>query len=86
MLSGRDGVCEDETKKWLKNNNIPCDFLFMRTPGDNRKDTIVKKELFDKYVKDTYNVQFVLDDRSCVVDMWRNEIGLTVLQVAEGDF
>ena len=32
-----------------------------------------------------YNVHFVLDDRQQVVDMWRS-LGLTVFQVAEGDF
>lgn len=46
----------------------------------------VKKELFDRYVRDKYNIRFVLDDRDRVVKMWRNEIGLKVLQVAEGAF
>ena len=32
-----------------------------------------------------YNVKFVLDDRNRVVEMWRS-LGLTCLQVADGDF
>jgi hypothetical protein len=28
----------------------------------------------------------VLDDRNQVVDMWRNDLGLTCLQVDWGDF
>jgi len=57
----------------------------MREAQDTRKDSIVKQELYQKYVQDKYNVSFILDDRQQVVDMWRS-FGLTVFQVAEGDF
>jgi hypothetical protein len=50
-----------------------------------RKDAIVKRELFDAHVRGTWNVNFVLDDRQQVVDMWRG-LGLVCLQVAPGDF
>lgn len=59
--------------------------LYMRGRGDQRKDAIVKSELFDEHVRGKYNVLFVLDDRNQVVDFWRS-IGLTVFQVAEGNF
>lgn len=52
---------------------------------DQRKDAIIKQELFDKYVAGKYNVLFVLDDRNQVVAGWR-QMGLTVFQVAEGNF
>ena len=35
--------------------------------------------------KDKYNIKYVIDDRNQVVKMWR-ELGLTVLQVADGNF
>lgn len=57
----------------------------MRPEGDIRKDSIVKRELFEKYVRPYYNIEFVLDDRNQVVEMWRS-LGLKCLQVAEGDF
>lgn len=85
LLSGRDSVCRKDTEKWLKDNNIPYDYLFMRAEGDKRKDSIVKKEIFDKEIVGKYNVKLVLDDRNQVVQMWRS-LGLTVFQVAEGDF
>lgn len=85
VLSGRDSVCRTKTMEWLGMFDIPYDKLFMRPKGDMRKDSIVKKEIFDKRIKNKYDVQFVLDDRNQVVEMWRN-IGLTCLQVAEGDF
>lgn len=86
LFSGRDEECRELTQEWLRKNNVYYDTLVMRPEGDVRKDSIVKRELFKKYVKGKYNVKFVLDDRNQVVDMWRNELGLICLQVAEGDF
>lgn len=86
LLSGRDGSCHSQTIRWLSDNHVPYDGLLMRTANDMRKDAIVKREIFDTSIRDHFNVLFVLDDRDQVVEMWRNEIGLKVLQVAEGDF
>lgn len=85
VMSGRDEVCRPETEKWLDTACIPYTHLFMRPQGDMRPDNLIKAELFDKYVRDNYDVQFVLDDRDQVVEMWR-AMGLTCLQVAPGDF
>lgn len=84
VMSGRDAVCRPETEAWL-DGIIEYDELFMRPEGDMRKDSIVKAELFDKYVRDNFDVRFVLDDRDAVVEMWR-QMGLTCLQVNYGDF
>lgn len=86
LLSGRDSACRDITEQWLADNNVPYSALFMRDMGDMRDDRIVKKELFDEHIRGKYRIPFVLDDRDKVVDMWRNDVGLKVLQVAEGDF
>ncbi|WP_371793116.1 AAA family ATPase [Streptomyces sp. NBC_01471] len=86
FLSGRSDSCWAVTKAWLNENvGVPYDGPFMRRIGDCRKDSIVKVELFDAHVRDTYNVTCVLDDRTQVVQAWR-AIGLTVLQVDDGDF
>jgi predicted kinase len=91
-LSGRTAGCTVDTWHWLYENVIPptpsglSGCLYMRRVGDNRKDSIVKRELFDEFVRGRYNVRFVLDDRKQVVDMWRDELGLTCLQVAPGNF
>ena len=85
IVSGRENDCQAETLQWLADNNIPYDELYMREAGDYRDDRIVKKEIYDKWIKPRFNVRFVLDDRDRVVKMWREE-GLKVLQVAEGDF
>jgi hypothetical protein len=57
----------------------------MREYGDQRKDSIVKAEIFDQEIRGRYHVVAVFDDRDQVVRMWRS-LGLTVFQVAEGNF
>lgn len=85
LVSGRDEVCREETRKWLGKHDIPYVRLVMRPEGDIRKDSIIKRELFENHIRPYYNIQFVLDDRNQVVEMWRS-LGLKCLQVQEGDF
>ncbi len=85
VFSGRDGVCEELTKQWLRDNDIRFSYLFMREQGNNEKDAVVKRRMFEESVRGKFFVEYVLDDRNQVVEMWRN-MGLTCLQVAEGDF
>ncbi len=86
IVSARSNKFLDQTKKWLEENSIDYDKLIMpREDGDNRKDIILKQEIYEKHIKDKYNVRFVLDDRDQVVDFWRSQ-GLTVFQVDYGDF
>ncbi len=85
VFSGRDSVCRDKTEIWLNDNCIIYNDLFMRSQGNNEKDSIIKRRMFEQHVRGKYYVDFVLDDRNQVVEMWRS-MGLTCLQVAEGDF
>jgi hypothetical protein len=86
LLSGRDEVCRWQTEMWLDAQRVPYDELHMRARNDNRKDFVVKAELYRAHVAGRYTVAFVVDDRDQVVRMWRHDLGLTCLQVAEGDF
>ncbi len=86
LMSGRDENFRSPTTNWLAYNRIPYDELFMRKAGDQRKDSIVKKELFEAEIRGKYFVKFVLDDRNQVVDLWRLDLGLPCLQVNYGDF
>jgi hypothetical protein len=58
----------------------------MRRDGDTRPDQVIKRELFKRRVQGLFEVEGVIDDRSKVVRMWREQLGLTCLQVAPGDF
>lgn len=94
FVSGRDEVSREITTNWLYDvfENVggleyPSELkLIMRKRNDNRKDSIVKKELFGEHIKNKYYIEFVLDDRNSVVSMWRTELGLPCFQVNYGDF
>lgn len=83
FVSGRKMDCRDVTVKWLEKNVLAStEFeLFMRQFNDNRADTVVKREIYDTFLKDK-NIIAVFDDRPSVVDMW-NDLGLTVFAVAD---
>jgi hypothetical protein len=42
----------------------------MRGAEDNREDSIVKKEIRERFFKDKRNVKYVIDDRLRVLEMW----------------
>ena len=102
IFSGRNDRSFHTTRSWLTHNRIPFQKLIMRPDkflnwGDKiasgniatqemrfMPDEILKKHMLDLFV-DIDDVFLVVDDRQKVVDMWRS-LGLTVFQVAEGDF
>ena len=84
VFSGREGICERETKEWLTENGIIYDHFEMRAIKDCRADTIVKSEMLDR-IKDQYNIVAAIDDRNSVCGMWR-ERGLTCFQCDFGMF
>jgi predicted kinase len=84
--SGRTDDGREATRDWLDRHvGVPYEALFMREYGDQRKDSTVKAEIFDREIRGRYHVVAVFDDRDQVVRMWRS-LGLTVFQVAEGNF
>lgn len=85
IVSGRVDDLKQQTIEWLDKYEIPYDYIFMRKGNDFRKDNIIKREIFEKNIKNKFDILFVLDDRQQVVDMWRSE-GLVVLQCAPGNF
>lgn len=85
FVSGRMGSYRPMTENWLKSFFKHDYTLIMRKEGDMRKDSIIKKEIYESEIKDKYNIICVLDDRNQVVEMWRS-LGLTCFQVAEGNF
>lgn len=80
LFSGRDSKAFTKTLDWLTKNEISFSGLFLRPENDVRDDRIIKKEMFDREVKDKYFVEIVLDDRPKVVRMWKS-LGLKVLNV-----
>lgn len=82
FFSGREEKYKEPTEKWL-HVNFGTDYeLHMRKTSDMRKDSVIKKELFDQYVKDKYCIEAVVDDRLSVCEMWY-EIGLPLFRVGD---
>jgi predicted kinase len=86
IVSGREFNKFEVTKNWLQKYNVPHEMLLMRETGDSRSDTIVKKEIYEKFIKDKYDVMFAVDDRRKVVRMWREQLEIPVLQLDDVDF
>ena len=86
LLSGREGKFREPTVRFLDKHQIGYDLLLMRTSNDFRKDNIIKRELFEGEIQGKYFVEFLLDDRNQVVDMWRKDLHLPCFQVNYGDF
>ena len=85
IMSGRTDDGKEKTESWLRKYEVKYQHIYMRATGDMRKDSIIKQELYERFIRNKFNISFILDDRQQVVDMWRG-LGLTVFQVAEGDF
>ena len=86
IFSGRSDKTILTTRSWLTHNRVPFHKLVMRPHKTMHfiPDDILKRDMLDTHV-DINDIFMVVDDRQKVVDMWRN-LGLTVFQVAEGDF
>lgn len=85
LVSGRNEKYRKITEQWLVWNEIPFERLLMRLDDDNRADYLIKKEILDKLISEGKNIEFAVDDRQQVVDMWRQN-GITCLQCDVGDF
>ena len=91
-FSGRKDTCKDDTLLWLSKH---CKFLdtenlslCMRAASDIRRDSIVKKELFDCFVRNNYSVTAVFDDRPQVIEelwypLFKNS-NTTIFSVGDG--
>jgi len=85
IFSGRTNKIERRTRSWLTHNRVPFHKLVMRDEVRHFvPDNTLKKQFLNEHV-DINDVFLVVDDRQQVVDMWRS-LGLTVFQVAKGDF
>lgn len=87
FVTGRSEKFRNHTTEWLKTQlgSFPEYHLFMRADGDHRPDYEIKKEIYEKHIKDKFNILGVFEDRDQVVKMWR-ELGLTCYQVADGSY
>jgi predicted kinase len=86
LLSGREERFREPTIRFLEKHSIAYHHLWMRQTKDFRRDAIIKREIFDAEIAGKYFIEFVLDDRNQVVEMWRRELRLPCFQVNYGNF
>lgn len=87
FVTGRPEEYRQQTIDWLgKNVVIDQEFfeLHMRPSKDYRPDNVLKLEIYEKNLKDKYDILFVLEDRDRVVNAWR-DLGLVCLQCAPNE-
>lgn len=83
LVSGRPDKYRERTKEWLSEKGINGYFtgLLMRDTDDKRPDTMVKQDILKCFGAE--NVEYVIDDRPCVIEMWRSN-GIKVIDVGNG--
>lgn len=85
FCTGREEVYREVTEKWLRNQDITWNALYMRPAKDYRSDSIVKVELLNQIRQDFGEPFMWFDDRDSVVSAIRAQ-GVRVLQVRPGAF
>lgn len=88
FCTGRNESLREQTQNFIWancENELDRAPILMRSDNDRRPDHIIKPELLKKAGISKNDVAFILEDRSSVVEAWRN-LGFTCLQVAPGDF
>ena len=85
IVTGRDAACRDMTEEWLEIHGIEYDEIFTRPLNDYRKDTFIKKEIYQNEIVGKYNLLCVYDDRLQVLDMWYEQ-DIFTFNVNQGNF
>jgi len=85
LVTGRTEKVRGLTEEWLLGHCIPYDELYMRPEGEDISDCKLKEKVYKEHIAGKYIVEFVVEDRKRVVEMWRR-LGLTCLACAEGDY
>ena len=86
FLTARSGTerHREITEKWLANHGFGHlqHELIMREEGDRRPDVVIKEEIYREKIMPYYHVEFALDDKGTICNMWRN-VGVPALHCAD---
>jgi beta-phosphoglucomutase-like phosphatase (HAD superfamily) len=73
IVTARDARYEQVTRDWLTKYGITFDALYMRPWGDQRRDSVVKREILAQMRGDGYNPTLAVDDNPAVIEVWESE-------------
>lgn len=85
LLTARSESSRKITEDWLASCGLQDYKLYMRSDDDKRPDFIVKRDIFEKYIKKCYDIIGVFEDRPRNCRMWR-QYGLTTYQLTDLEF
>jgi FMN phosphatase YigB (HAD superfamily) len=71
------------TARWLKNNGVNHDALFMRQDDDHREDYEVKKDIL-QHINEYWEVKHAVDDNPSIIKLWE-ENGITTTKIGTWD-
>ena len=71
IMTGREAIHRGTTERWLLTNAVPYDTLYMRSAWDGNKGHVIKKQLYETFIKDKFNVLFVMEDEKYAIQMWK---------------
>jgi len=71
------------TSRWLKNNEVPHDALFMRQDDDHREDYEVKKDILEN-INLYWDVVHAVDDNPSIIKLWE-ENGIATTKIGTWD-
>jgi len=89
FVTGRPEKYRAITMQWLAEEAEVWEegsILHMRKDDDERKDNVIKKEIYLNEIADKFLVFGIFEDRTRIVNMYRDELHLPVFQVTNGDF
>lgn len=72
VFTARPECVRRKTERWLKKWNVPYDLLCMR-PNDNHEPSVPLKRQMLLTLPAEYDVQYAIDDRMDVLDMYADE-------------
>lgn len=82
FVSARPEDYREVTEKWLRENvEVPYELLIMRRKKDSREDSLIKTEIYHKYLSGL-KIETVIDDRPRVIRAWE-ALGLPVTNVGD---
>lgn len=69
FVSGRSDKDHDPTQRWIRDKlHVGEGFLLlMRKDGDMRRDSIIKREIYEEHIHGKFNVTAIVDDRPQVI-------------------
>jgi FMN phosphatase YigB (HAD superfamily) len=83
IVTARKEKYRNLTSRWLKNNNVPHDALFMRRDEDHREDYAVKKDILE-HVNVYWDIKHAVDDNPSIIKLWE-ENGIATTKIGTWD-